>query len=72
MLGREVSQEHEDHTFLYVEVMWSESNRSELLQKFHRKSGEIYRITCTVSNGWNRGLPRQLLAVVNQHSQLSG
>ena len=41
------------HAFLYVEVMWRESNRSELVQEFHGKSGGISRITCTVSTGLN-------------------
>ena len=30
LLGREASQEHEDHAFLYAEVMWRESSRNEL------------------------------------------
>ena len=45
------SQEHEDHAFLYVEVMSKECNRREFVQKFHGKSGLISRITCTDSTG---------------------
>ena len=42
---------HEDLAFLYVEVMWRESSRSELVQKLHSESGGISMITCTVSTG---------------------
>ena len=40
-----------DHNFLLVEVMWRETNRSELVQEYLGKSGRISRITWTVSTG---------------------
>ena len=49
LIGCEAAQELVDHAFLCVEVMWRESSRSELVQEFYEKFGEISRITCTVS-----------------------
>ena len=49
LLWCEAAQVHEDHAFLYVEVMWRESGRSEHVPEFHGKSGGTSRITCTVS-----------------------
>ena len=40
LLEWEASQEHDDHAFLYEEVMWRESNRSDLVQEFHRNLAE--------------------------------
>ena len=37
--------------FLYVEVMWRESSRSEHIHEFIWKSGGIPRIICAVSTG---------------------
>ena len=51
LLGCEASQEHEAHAILYVEVVWWESCRIELIQEFHLKSRGISRIICTVSIG---------------------
>ena len=51
LLGLEASQEHKDHAFLHVEMMWRESIRRELVHEFHGKYGGISRITCTVSTG---------------------
>ena len=51
LLGWEASQEHEHPAFLYVEVMWMDTSRSELVQEFYRKSSWISRITCTLSTG---------------------
>ena len=39
LFGSMRTEEHEDHAFLYVAVMWKESSRSELVQEFHGKSG---------------------------------
>ena len=51
LLGWEASQEHKDHAFLYVAVMFRESSRSELVQDIHAKSGGISMITFTFSTG---------------------
>ena len=51
MLGREASQEHKNHAFLYVEVMWREASSSEPVQEMHGKQGDISRITYTVITG---------------------
>ena len=51
LLGWVASQEQEENTFLCVEVMWSESSRSEPVQEFHGKSCGISRIAYTVSTG---------------------
>ena len=53
MLGWEASQEHKDHAFHYVEVMWREFCMNHMVQEFHGKSSGISRITNTVSTGWN-------------------
>ena len=49
--GYEASRVHEDHAFLYVEVMGREYSRSELVPEFSGTSGGISRITCTVGTG---------------------
>ena len=45
MLGREVSLEHENHAFLYVDVMLREPSRRVLVLEFNEKSGGISRVT---------------------------